>query len=228
MRPAEGLPPGSPRWVGSLSGWCPFWCHISWVCKCLWASHPLIVRSDDPSGLLHLAFCVCIGRPPLSSFDDFETPISQKYLSHLIEDSLYNSLLSSAPNTRHRALALSSSLPHAGDWLSVLPPPTWVYISLALNSGLVCSTGLESLSLILALTAPSAFDPLTLSVTMQWRVVGMEIESPDTTILGKSSTQLLNQLSFPLVGRSHHWCLALSPVPLTSSSPISPWVSLPP
>ena len=69
------------------------------------------------------AFCAGIGRPPLPSFDDLETPISQKYLSHVIDDSLYNSLLSSAPDTRHQALALSSSLPHAGDWLSALPSP---------------------------------------------------------------------------------------------------------
>ena len=79
----------------------------------------------------------------------------------------------------------------------------------------VCGTGLESLSLILALTTPSVFDPLTLSMTMQWCVVGMEIESPDTTTLGTLSTQLLNQLPFPLIGRSHHWCLALSPVQVT-------------
>ena len=99
------------------------------------------------------AFCTGIGRPPLSSFDDFETPIFQKYLSHLIDDSLYNSLLSSAPNTRHRALAISSSLPHAGEWLSVLPCPNlglhflgpefqtclWYCLGIPLtNSGLDC------------------------------------------------------------------------------------------
>ena len=66
-------------------------------------------------------FCLGLGRTPLSSLEDLEVPVSQKSLSRLIDDSLFNGLLSTAPSPRFRALALSSSLPHAGAWTTVLP-----------------------------------------------------------------------------------------------------------
>ena len=68
-------------------------------------------------------FCSGLGWAPLSSLEDFEIPISQKSLSRLIDNSLFKGLLGTALDPRHRALALSSSLPHAGDWLTALPSP---------------------------------------------------------------------------------------------------------
>ena len=50
-----------------------------------------------------------------------DTLISQRSLSAAIDQATFSSLLSQAPNTRSRALALSSAIPHAGDWLSVVP-----------------------------------------------------------------------------------------------------------
>ena len=38
-----------------------------------------------------------------------------------IDEAVYDRLTSTAPDTRSRALVLSSSLPHAGDWLNVVP-----------------------------------------------------------------------------------------------------------
>uniref|UniRef100_A0A1X7VSC9 Uncharacterized protein n=1 Tax=Amphimedon queenslandica TaxID=400682 RepID=A0A1X7VSC9_AMPQE len=55
------------------------------------------------------------------SHDSIYVPISQHCLYSGIHKSSFSSLLGSAPSTRFRALALSSSLPHSGDWLSVVP-----------------------------------------------------------------------------------------------------------
>ena len=38
-----------------------------------------------------------------------------------MDESCFQQLLTSAPSSRFRALSLSSSLPHAGDWLNVVP-----------------------------------------------------------------------------------------------------------
>ena len=82
----------------------------------------LSVPSAYTSSALH-ALCTGLGWAPLSSIDDLNVPVSQKSLSHVIDNLLYEGLDSSAPSPRFRALALSSSLPHAGDWLTVTPSP---------------------------------------------------------------------------------------------------------
>ena len=60
---------------------------------------------------------------PLSSTDDLNVTISQKSMSRVVDNLLYEVLLSSAPSLSFRALALSSSLPHAMDWLMVTTSP---------------------------------------------------------------------------------------------------------
>ena len=57
------------------------------------------------------------------SLEDIDVPLQQKTLSRLIDEACFNTLVESAPDVRSRALALSSSLPHAGDWLNVIPSP---------------------------------------------------------------------------------------------------------
>ena len=51
-------------------------------------------------------------------------PLKQHSLSVIIDETLHQHLLSTAPSTRTRALALSSALPHAGDWLNGVPSAT--------------------------------------------------------------------------------------------------------
>ena len=46
---------------------------------------------------------------------------SRPSLSLAIDEALHQHLLSSTPSTRARTLALSSALPHAGDWLNGVP-----------------------------------------------------------------------------------------------------------
>ena len=60
-------------------------------------------------------------RSDLSSIADIDIPISQKHLSYAIDQTNISCLLSSAPSTQFKALALSTSSPHAGDWLHVIP-----------------------------------------------------------------------------------------------------------
>ena len=57
------------------------------------------------------------------SLEDIDVPLQQKTLSRLIDDACFNTLVESAPDVHSRALALSSSLPHAGDWLNVIASP---------------------------------------------------------------------------------------------------------
>ena len=57
------------------------------------------------------------------SLEDIDVPLQQKSLSRLVDEACFNTLVESAPDVRSRVLALSSSLPHAGDWLNVIPSP---------------------------------------------------------------------------------------------------------
>lgn len=52
---------------------------------------------------------------------DIPCPPTQRSLSEVIDDASFAALLSSAPDTRSKALARSSSLPKAGVWVSALP-----------------------------------------------------------------------------------------------------------
>ena len=60
--------------------------------------------------------------PEWSSPDAIDFPIQQCHLSKVIDQSTFDSLLSNAPSSCLKALALSSAIPHAGDWLNVVPP----------------------------------------------------------------------------------------------------------
>ena len=60
----------------------------------------------------------------ISSPEDLDVPIVQKSFSRIIDQAAFYSLFSSSPTDRSQALLLSTSIPHAGDWLGVLPSPT--------------------------------------------------------------------------------------------------------
>ena len=55
--------------------------------------------------------------------EDIDIPLRQKSLSHAIDEACFSTLVETAPDVRSKALALSTSLPHAGDWLNVVPSP---------------------------------------------------------------------------------------------------------
>ena len=92
-------------------------------------SRALISRiRNQPSFSSHLARAVsdlalAAERPDWSSVEEIDVPLRQRPLSRMIDEASYNSLLHLAPDTRSRALALSTAIPHAGDWLNVIPAP---------------------------------------------------------------------------------------------------------
>ena len=55
--------------------------------------------------------------------EEVDILLRQRALSKMTDDATFNSFLASAPDTCARALAMSSALPHAGDWLKVVPSP---------------------------------------------------------------------------------------------------------
>ena len=62
-----------------------------------------------------------LGHPEWSVLSDIEPPLCQRSLSLAIDLSGHCLLLESAPDTRFKALAQSSAIRHAGDWLNVIP-----------------------------------------------------------------------------------------------------------
>ena len=69
--------------------------------------------------LLNLAKAA--GREDWTSVEGVDVPLRQRQLSKAIDQAVFDELLATAPDTRSKALALSSSIAHAGDWLSVTP-----------------------------------------------------------------------------------------------------------
>ena len=61
------------------------------------------------------------GHPDWVSLQSIDVPIRQRPLSRCIDKVSFDNLLSSASDERSKALTLSTSLPHAGDWLQVVP-----------------------------------------------------------------------------------------------------------
>ena len=61
------------------------------------------------------------GHPDWVSSQSIDVPIRQRPLLRCIDKVSFDLLLSSASDERSKALTLSTSLPHAGDWLQVIP-----------------------------------------------------------------------------------------------------------
>lgn len=84
------------------------------------------IISRPPAPSIHLADTVsdlatAAEMPNWVSVDDIGVPLHRHSLSHRIDEASYNSFLASAPDTRSRALAFSTALPHARHWLNVVP-----------------------------------------------------------------------------------------------------------
>ena len=91
-------------------------------------SNPMVERMIGPSHSLSPDADIAVSslsaaalRPDWQCLDDVDVPLKQNTLSIAIDEAVYQHLLSTAPSIRARALALSSSLPHAGDWLNGIP-----------------------------------------------------------------------------------------------------------
>ena len=67
------------------------------------------------------ALATAANHPDWQCLEDIDVPLQQRHLSLAIDEAVSERLFSTAPSIRSRALAISSSLPHAGDWLNVVP-----------------------------------------------------------------------------------------------------------
>ena len=67
------------------------------------------------------ALSTSASRPNWQQPEDVDVPGRQRHLSLAIDEATHHQLMSSAPSIRARALALSTALPHAGDWLNGVP-----------------------------------------------------------------------------------------------------------
>ena len=75
---------------------------------------------------LHLPYAInalakSVARPDWISIESIDVPLRGHSLSHSIDDACFSFLVESSPDVRSKALALSSALPHARDWLNVVP-----------------------------------------------------------------------------------------------------------
>ena len=81
------------------------------------AKHPPLL----PMALVSLQQATA--RPDWVLLQDIDVPLTQHCLSRTIDEASLNTLLASASDSRSQALALSTSIVHAGDWLNVVPSP---------------------------------------------------------------------------------------------------------
>ena len=93
-----------------------------------------------PSTIASLALAA--GRPIWISVEDIDVPLRQRVLSASIDESNFDRLLATSTTTQQRALALSSTLQHAGVWLNVLRSLPLVYVSTARTFGRAFDIGL--------------------------------------------------------------------------------------
>ena len=80
----------------------------------------------DPTPSRHLQtalerLAIAAGRSDWTSLEEVDVPFRQRHLSHALDEAVHLELLDTAPDTRSKALAMSSAIHHAGDWLNVIP-----------------------------------------------------------------------------------------------------------
>ena len=80
----------------------------------------------SPTSLLTAlpALAEAASKPEWLTIEDVDVGLHQRHLSASIDEATQHRLLSAASSVRERALALSTALPHAGDWLNCVPAAT--------------------------------------------------------------------------------------------------------
>lgn len=76
-----------------------------------------------------------------TSLDAIDVPLRQRSVSCCIHEASHHILLATAPDSHSRARGFSSSLPHAGNWLKVIPSTTLDLYLQTGNSDYVFSIG---------------------------------------------------------------------------------------
>ena len=81
--------------------------------------HPARMPLHLPNTISALAKAAA--RPEWLSIQCIDVSLHSHSLSRAVDEASYSLLLDSSPDVRSRALALSSAISHAGDWLNVVP-----------------------------------------------------------------------------------------------------------
>ena len=71
-----------------------------------------------------LTLSTSAAQPDWSRLENIDVPLRQCHLSCATDEAVFQTLLSTAPTTRAKALTNSTALPHAGDWLNGVPSDT--------------------------------------------------------------------------------------------------------
>lgn len=84
------------------------------------------ILGHSPPASVHVADALkdlasASGQNDWSALEKIDVPLRQRSLSRVIDQARFDLLVNNAPDVRSKALALSTSIPHAGDWLRVVP-----------------------------------------------------------------------------------------------------------
>ena len=81
------------------------------------------ILSHLPAPSMHLSTTIpaLAEAAGMSDWSSIDVPLHQKTLPGSIDQASFLMFIDSAPNSHFKALALSSAIRHAGDWLNVIP-----------------------------------------------------------------------------------------------------------
>ena len=117
--------------LGSIGVWLASYAAAAFISSVSQSSSLIAQLLDQPSplSLPHLPLVLSslfssAGHSDWSSLESIDVPLQQRHLSRVIDSFRFDSLMASSLTPRFKALALSSSLPHAGEWLNATPFPS--------------------------------------------------------------------------------------------------------
>ena len=105
--------------------------YISSIVESFGLVSQILCHTTDPPRCLPSAISSLASSTKMTSWqclEDIDVPLCQKSLSHSIDEACFSILVEAATDVRSKALALSTSLPHAGDWLNIVHLQSWVCV----------------------------------------------------------------------------------------------------
>ena len=115
---AESFPTNLSRRSGCASSLSPCFGSLHQFCDSIKTTggrnsrlgpYPLETPANCPGGACH------------SCWEEYPSDKGTSHLSHALDEAVHLELLDTDPDTRSKALAMSSAIHHAGDWLNVIP-----------------------------------------------------------------------------------------------------------
>ena len=156
-----------PVSLGGIGVWLASYAAAAFISSVSQSSSLIAQLLDQPSplSLPHLPLVLSslfssAGHSDWSSLESIDVPLQQRHLSWVIDSFRFDSLMASSLTPRFKALALSSSLPHADEWLNATPFPSlglsfhdwefsvclkyWLGVQMVVEGSLCCICGVSS------------------------------------------------------------------------------------